>query len=106
MVRAVELDERSVPRPCQELGVNEARQQHSARVPIQSPEPAGLRLCQAEPGHLEKLALDSTKQGVGYCAGCRCHGYHRSPPLIFLSSTAVRVWLSDSNRCTRHFHEL
>src|SRR5438132_2335485 len=84
MVRAVELDERSVPRPCQEFGVNEARQQHSARVPIQSPEPAGLRLCQAEPGHLEKLALNSTKQGVGYRAGCRCHGCHLcSPPPVF-----------------------
>src|SRR2546425_12520354 len=89
MVRAVELDERSVPRPRQELGVNEARQQHPARIPIQPPEPAGLRLCQAEPGHLEEFALDSTKQGVGHSAGGR-HGCHRFHPLIFLSSTAYR----------------
>src|SRR5437899_3299914 len=65
MVRAVELDERSVPRPRQKLGVNEARQQHPARVPIQPPEPAGLRLCQAEPGHLEEFTRAMLRTNAG-----------------------------------------
>jgi hypothetical protein len=57
--------ERPIARPKQKLGIDQGAEQRVARCVIEPPKASRLRMCQAQPGHLEKFALDAPEHFVG-----------------------------------------
>ena len=55
----VDFHERSIARLEEKLGIDERAKERIAHGGVEPPKPARLRLGEAQPRHLEKLALDS-----------------------------------------------
>jgi len=67
--------ERTIPRPEEELGIDQRAEQRVARGAIETPEPLRLRRRQPQSGHLDVLALNASQYVVK-----RLLCWHVAPP--------------------------
>ena len=68
--RLIGPHERTIPRPEEELGIDQRAEQRVARGAIETPEPLRLRRRQPQSGHLDVLALTRrSTSSSGCCAG-------------------------------------
>jgi hypothetical protein len=56
--------ERTIAGPKQKFGIDQSAKQRVARRSFETPEASRLRLCQPQPWHLEKFALDAPEHFV------------------------------------------